>query len=427
MVRLAPFRALRHDPAVAGPAAETSAPPYDDLDPFRYTAHRTTNPYTVLELLTGEAATGAAAHDAARATLERWQRTGVLVHDPEPSLYLYEQHELRHGAPAVQRGVIGTIDLGDLDDGSLLLHEHVDPGRVGDRVARLRAVPLDLTPVVAVHLDVGVGLPRPADLPGLTARPIAAFTDVASVDHRLWRIDDHDLIRDVVAAHHAVRAVLADGHHRIAAAERIRAERLAAGLPVQGWGRTTVWLVDAVHDGPELRAVHRLLATPLPSDMSGEPHLSGFRTLRWHGSPADLERTVADAPGLCYGAVCPSGSWLLRAVDPDALRRRSAAVVGPDLAALDAQVLASEILPALGAPTAEAAFDVEVAAAEAVRRGGTLLVLRPPVVRQVMAIAAAGQRMPAKTTWFRPKPRAGLVMRRMDEDDDSPHRRAPLR
>lgn len=48
---------------------------------------------------------------------------------------------------------------------------------------------------------------------------------------------------------------------------------------------------------------------------------------------------------------------------------------------------------------------------------GGLILLRPPTAAQVLQVATTGGRMPAKTTWFRPKPRAGLVMRRLDGDD----------
>ncbi|HEX2273921.1 MAG TPA: hypothetical protein VHG90_08620, partial [Acidimicrobiales bacterium] len=41
------------------------------------------------------------------------------------------------------------------------------------------------------------------------------------------------------------------------------------------------------------------------------------------------------------------------------------------------------------------------------------LLLRPATVDQIARTARAGRRMPQKTTFFRPKPRTGLVFRRL--------------
>jgi hypothetical protein len=41
------------------------------------------------------------------------------------------------------------------------------------------------------------------------------------------------------------------------------------------------------------------------------------------------------------------------------------------------------------------------------------VLVRPVAVRQIAAAARAGRRMPPKTTFFAPKPRTGLVFRRL--------------
>lgn len=51
------------------------------------------------------------------------------------------------------------------------------------------------------------------------------------------------------------------------------------------------------------------------------------------------------------------------------------------------------------------------AVAVASAAGGVALLLAPPQHEDVLAIAAAGQRMPRKSTSFGPKPRTGLLMR----------------
>ena len=69
----------------------------------------------------------------------------------------------------------------------------------------------------------------------------------------------------------------------------------------------------------------------------------------------------------------------------------------------------AEVDAAVTALTAPAATDGTVPP-------DALVLLSPPTVQQVLEVARSGLRMPAKTTWFWPKPRAGLVMRRLDTE-----------
>ena len=62
--------------------------------------------------------------------------------------------------------------------------------------------------------------------------------------------------------------------------------------------------------------------------------------------------------------------------------------------------------------------DVPAAVAAAQRTGGTALLLNPTPVEAVAAVAAAGERMPRKSTLFTPKPRTGLLMRAYADEPD---------
>jgi uncharacterized protein (DUF1015 family) len=59
--------------------------------------------------------------------------------------------------------------------------------------------------------------------------------------------------------------------------------------------------------------------------------------------------------------------------------------------------------------------DATTAAAEAAAGAAdALFLLRPVSAERVFDVAAAGDTMPAKTTWFRPKPRTGLLLRPLE-------------
>ena len=133
VLTLAPFRGLRYAQDRVSGLAEVTSPPYDVI------AHDTadhllaSDPHNVVRLIlprhdpgnTGAAPTGVAglapagpgngaattgnAYDEAARLLRDWQAEGILVPDPEPALYVYEQ-SLPAG-PVLQRGLIGALQL----------------------------------------------------------------------------------------------------------------------------------------------------------------------------------------------------------------------------------------------------------------------------------------------------------------------------
>jgi uncharacterized protein (DUF1015 family) len=395
VVDAAPFRALRYDNAVAGDPASTSAPAYDDVERFTYARHRTASPYTVLELLAeGEAAD----YRAAGAAFARWRRTGVMVEDERPAYYLYDIHELRHGVPTLMRGVLTAVTL---DGAGLLAHEGVDPDRVAARARRVQAVPVDLAPVFAVHSPGPPQLRSALDAPPRTA-PLIALTDEMGVDHRIWTLDDPEVVASVRAGLAQVRAVIADGHHRYAAA-------LHAGGTEPADGRILTYLVDSARYGPELLAVHRVLRGAGDGLLTALAEDFTVRPMSWPDVLAGLEVGGDD---LVFGLRHAGGrSALLVARDPRALRERLPGDRSAAWRSLDTAVWEHIVHPVTGG---EVEFRADVDAALAVvdaEPGAALFVLRPANIATVDACAAAGEMMPVKTTWFRPKPRAGLVMR----------------
>jgi uncharacterized protein (DUF1015 family) len=395
VVDAAPFRALRYDAAVAGDPAVTSAPAYDDLDPFEYARHRTASPYTVLELLAGDGGAGGG-YDAAGAAFRRWLRTGVLVEEPIPAFYLYEIHELRQAIPAVLRGVLAAVSVtGD----TLLPHEAVDAARITSRLQRLAAVPADLAPVFAVHTPADAVFREVVDAAPRTA-PLLALTDEFGADHRVWPVVDPDATAALEHGLSRVRAVIADGHHRFAAAVELQRRNPSTS-------RTLTYLVDGETYGPQLLPVHRLVA-PVPGDL----HRRLEALFELHTIPAvDVEVEVSRRGAMAVQQD-DDKALLLVARDASKLDAAMPAARSPAWRRLDSAIFDHIIRPLLGGSRVVYRNDIALAAKELRTTGdAALFILRPPPLASVYACAVAGEAMPAKSTWFRPKPRAGLVLR----------------
>lgn len=431
MVRIAPVQALVYDAGLAGPAEETSAPPWSDVDRFDRAARRTANPYTVVELHTIDpSASPDERFSTARSALARWLRTGVLAPLPKPVMGLYRMTE--PSSDAVHEGLLCTVGL----DGDVLLHEDVDAERARSRSLRLQHVPLDTTPVVALHFGMASGAQR---LLGDLSRRMPALVDLVDEDgvrHQIWTMDEPEDLAVLVKAMEGVQAVLADGHHRVAAAA-VAAER--TGTPPE----TLALLMDAEHRGPELHAVHRLVRVSHPDPAGRLAEVAGVTCRPFERPPHalrdSLRGTLPDALAhgsepharafgrgaghrRRFGLITTGGSWMVE-VEPGLGQQLLAeAGVHPVLRELDVVVLHEVLFPIIGAYHEDSLPDALVtvdADTDALRGDADLVVLmQPPGADEVMAVARAGQLMPPKTTWFRPKPRAGLIMRQLATTPD---------
>jgi uncharacterized protein (DUF1015 family) len=132
MPSFAPFVGLVYDPAVVGPIASVTAPPYDVIDEPARSRYLDASRYSVAHVdLAGEGK----GYDAAAAELRRWRTEGALK-EVGPAWFGYE---MRAGSGTLVRGVICGLLLEEWGDG-VIPHEMVMDGPVQDRLQLLASV-----------------------------------------------------------------------------------------------------------------------------------------------------------------------------------------------------------------------------------------------------------------------------------------------
>ena len=330
--------------------------------------------------------------DEAAATLRRWIATGVLVAHP-PALWHYELvAPVATGmGPTVVRGVLAAVRVGD---GAVVASEGVDSERLEQRTARLRAVEVDVSPVTALVDDREDALVRAVTEPPPTA--VVDHVDERGVRHVLAPLPP-DRAAPVVAALTSLRAAIADGHHRWAAAAR-RAEE-------GGDQRTLVHLVVPSDAGPRVGALHRLLSGA-PEDLVARVEHAGARVRSVPLTADAPDARAAEAAAAMEGVdgraavlVGAGRAWLVS----DGASGRGAAV--------DAALVDDVIAPALGAVVSERDPDPALLVEKAWQPDVLAALVRPVPASLVVERALAGEPLPARTTWFWPKPRTGLLLR----------------
>ncbi|HEU0129385.1 MAG TPA: DUF1015 domain-containing protein [Mycobacteriales bacterium] len=412
-LELAPFRALRYDETVTGPLGPLTSPPYDVIDDAGVRHYESLSPYNVVRLILPREPEdgGGTRYDAAATLLGRWRAEGVLRPDAEPALYAYELAD----GETVTRGLVGALALVDPDAGIVLPHENTMSGIVGDRVSLTAATQCNTEPIYLVYDGGGVASAVVSDVGG--HEPIATATTDDGVSHRLWAITDPQILAAVAADLHTRRAVIADGHHRYANFRQHQAHRHAAGDGPGPWDFGLAFLVDATAFGPQVHPIHRVVPG-LPAAEAARRAEAAFTVRRLDGGLDEALDALANAGkgGPAFVLAGPEGRWLVTDPDQAAL---AAAVPGESSAAwraLDVTVAHHLLIRSVWQVVDDERHvwfqhDAPAAEAAAAEQGGTALLLNATPVEAVIAVAAAGERMPRKSTFFTPKPRTGLLLR----------------
>jgi uncharacterized protein (DUF1015 family) len=385
------------------------SPPYDVIDAGLRRQLLDSDPANAVSVIlpdpTPEGYADAAAH------LQEWVSGGLYAVDETPALYVYE---MRDEAGQATRGLLGAVELRDPADGVILPHENTMAGPVADRLEVMIATDADLEPIYLVYDGGGAAseLVRSVDRDA----PVAEATTPDGITHRLWSVTDVEALQAVADDLATRRALIADGHHRYATyreRQRLRAEIDGSGP----WNRGLALVVDSSEYGPQVHAIHRFV--PGLSLADAIERLSELaETTDTSTDPTDALAAAADVSG--FAAVLTDGKQAVLVTDPAGSLAAAASRPGdvPALSDLDVTVVHRGMVERVWAlpddvDTVGYAHSAPEAIAAATSRDGVAILLRPTPVAAVAAVAAAGARMPRKSTLFTPKPASGLVLRRL--------------
>jgi uncharacterized protein (DUF1015 family) len=424
---LAPFRGLRYAHDRVSGLAEVTSPPYDVI------AHDTedhllaSDPHNIVRLIlprqeahNPRALNGARAEpayaDAAR-MLRDWQDEGILVPDPAPALYVYEQ--TLAGGHVLQRGLIGALRLAPLGAGPVLPHEDVIPGPVAGRRQLMEATEANLEPIFLLYDGNG-----PATATAqiteqvLRGEPLVALHTEDGIWHRLWGVTDPAEQAAIAADLASYQALIADGHHRYAAYLQLQARKRTVGAGPGPWDAGLALLVDSTAFPPRIGAIHRVVPGLCPATAArlAEP---AFTVRALPGVTQEEALATLGEASLRHTAFLVAGGqeyYLLTDPDPDAAKDAM-----PDRSdrwrALSAAVMQELLLGRLWQVKdddqhVEIHHDADEALRSAARSADRTAVICPALsADMVRDVAAHGERVPRKSTSFAPKPRTGLVLR----------------
>jgi uncharacterized protein (DUF1015 family) len=294
-------------------------------------------------------------------------------------------------------------------------HERTHPGPKEDRLRLTRATRANVSPIFSLYSDPA-GAAWEALAPFAARPPWGEVSDAEGTVHRVWRVGDAAAIAAVQGAARDSELLIADGHHRyetmLTYAEELGGEgehryilmclvaledpgltvfpthRLVGGLDA----RRREALEQALRRDFEIAEVPVEQIAPPAAD-GGSPLQLGYIDAR--GQPLRLtlkSQSIADA---ALAAHSEAYRHLDTGVLETLILKGALGLGGEDIAHFNGLFYARD--------TAEALASVRSGAYDAA------FFLRPTPVAQVRDVAAAGENMPPKSTFFFPKLLTGLL------------------
>jgi uncharacterized protein (DUF1015 family) len=412
MAEVSPIRAVHYDRDRVA-IGDVVAPPYDVIDQAQRAELAGRSPYNVVELDLPRDPDGGDPYEHAAALFAEWAGEEVLTRDSEPTIWALEQdYSAPDGSRLTRRGFLARVRLAPYGEG-IRPHERTQPGPKEDRLRLTRATRHNLSPIFSLH---------PGDAwrhlePALADEPWGEVTDGDGTTHRVWRIDD-PAVHEAIATELAPGELLiADGHHRYETSLAYQAE-IGPGGPQD---YVLMALVSLEDPGLTVFPTHRLISGLAEDPAKQEALATGLKELfEVEEVPAEqLDPAGVKGVGV-FGYVDShfKRAYRLRLASNPALDENFAGH-SEAYRTLDAAILEELVLKGiLGMSTEDIGakrgigYTPSIDEAKAKLDAGdyqAAFLLRPTPIDQVRAVAAAGETMPPKSTYFFPKLLTGLV------------------
>jgi uncharacterized protein (DUF1015 family) len=407
-----PIQTLRYNPEVAGPLEDLIAPPYDVIDDELRAQLVARSPHNVVEIDLPES------YDGAAETLAEWRERGVLTQEDEPAIWVLRQdYTAPDGSTRTRRGFFARVRVEDYGAGRIRPHERTHPGPKEDRLRLTRATRANLSPIFSLFPDAS-GAATEMLAHATSGDPFAQVTDHEGTRNTLWRVSDPESIAALQAALADAELLIADGHHRYETA-RAYADELGG----EGDHRYVLMFLVSLDDpGLLVFPTHRIL-TGLKDDSEKQLAIRDVARRDFEIEQLDDARELeppADGDRVAFGYM---DSFLKRPVRLTLKDQSIADEALPGMPEpyrrLDTAVLEALVLRgALGMSEDDIShlrgLDYSKNLDDAIERvesgaADAGFFMRATPVEQVREVAAAGESMPPKSTYFFPKVPTGLV------------------
>jgi uncharacterized protein (DUF1015 family) len=443
MADIHPFRGIRYNPAKIADFSTVVAPPYDIISPSEQEGYYAKSPHNIIRLILGKkfpADTNSEnRYTRADRFFKEWQEEQILVRDEESSLYFYTQEFLVREKRFISEGFFALVRMEEYKKGIIIPHERTLSAPKTDRLKLMRACQANFSPVFVLYPDIRdevIGQLKS----GITRNPLIEVRDKEGVFHQFWRVRDPEILSRIKVRLEKEPLFIADGHHRYETALNYRSECRLKKADYSGresFNYMMMYLTPLEGKGLVILPYHRVLYSlpsfEFPSFEKKVQEAFDIETLSFHPENEhevrnkfliQLEKKGSDAH--VYGLLTKGGNaYYILTLKRDRVRKES---TSSPVSHLDVTILESLVFNQILGITSERLREqknieychVSEEAFHLVRDKGLQLafILNPTRIEEVKEVALSGETMPQKSTYFYPKLLSGLVINRLDPEEE---------
>lgn len=437
MVQITPFRGTLYNPKKIRDFSKVIAPPYDVISPqLREKLYRK-SPYNVVRL---DLSQDPDPYESAGRLFEAWQTEGVFIRDEQPAIYFLKHHFTDSGGKERERqGFIAVTRLEEFSSGAIRPHEKTLEGPKADRLRLMLACQAHFSPIFALYAEPKPTINRLLAEHVEASTPLIEATEEQGRSVSLWRITDFQIIQRIQQGLQDQPLLIADGHHRYEASLNYR-NHWRAQRP-QSSGREAFNFVMAYFasmkdDGLVILPTHRLVRgfAPIPFLKLEEALQRYFYLEPYPKTPEGRQwflkalKSGGKKKRLIGATFKRDPRYLILRLKNKRIMQRMAKELSGALRELDVTTLHLLILEhILGlSPEEQVKEDVvrysqdEETVLQAIEKEDyqAAFILNPPKAEDILSIAQGGEKMPQKSTYFYPKLVTGLVINKIDPDEE---------
>lgn len=422
MSRIKPFQALYYNIKKVKDFAQVLAPPYDVISDERQNYLHNLSPYNFTHIDLPAEKEGDTPENGkytrAKKTFREWQDQKVLIKDDKPSVYFYKQDYKVVGQKHSRLGFISLLELQDEDSSKVHPHEKTHAHAVDDRFRLTESLNAGLSPIFVCYSDKQRKVEKIFNQKVVAKSPIVDITDENQVHHRVWRLDEEDLIDEIGQSIINQNLFIADGHHRYQMACQYRRRQVEKiGHPPTGkepFNFVMTYFTNLDSKDLQIFPMHRIVRR-MPIDFDA---LEEFFRIDRVKSKDEFMILLAKAGRHehAFGLYSPEGMHLLR-LKNKLLIEEFVQEGSIEYKSLDATILKTFVFDRLEVPSEDIIYTKdlnEVMSYVDEGRADAGFLMNPVKISQLKAIALNGERMPPKTTYFYPKLLSGLTVYKLD-------------
>ena len=431
MIEVIPFHGLLYNTKVTGPLIEVTAPPYDAIAPALQENLYQKNPHNVVRLILGKAFSTDSEIDnrytRSSETFRQWTEEGILVRDPDPAFYLYNQEYNFEGESFCRTGFFARVKIEAFSKGNILPHEFTLSKAKTDRTRLLNACHANFSPIFGLYSDP-VGRIDSLFADESYLEPLSVIDD-GTVLHRIWRLKKASICQEITSRIREKKIYIADGHHRY---ETAQAFAEANEIKVEDCSHVMMFLTNIDSDSISIFPIHRVVKSPEPFDRESFLKKAGkyFEVLSWSGDlsgsriKSRLKELGEEQITFCV-YMGREYAFILKVKDPKNILPLLDENEPEDMQVLDVTqlhvILLREILridTRKNSGQQYVSYKVNSEEGmEMVDNGEFNLAffMNPTLIKQVRRLAEKGLRLPQKATFFYPKLLSGLVINKFGQ------------